>query len=92
MRGPTEAEIEVDPGERRLNELGYKQELRREMVLFLNFLYQLCNALNFFTRNVLEFLCRPCEDPFPCHQYFILLHCFHWFELKRFVRHVFNND
>ena len=25
-------EIEVDSGERRLNELGYKQELRREMV------------------------------------------------------------
>ena len=25
-------EVEVDSGERRLNELGYKQELRREMV------------------------------------------------------------
>ena len=31
---PTSAqEIEVDSGERRLNELGYKQELRREMVI-----------------------------------------------------------
>lgn len=29
------AEIEMDPGERRLNELGYKQELRREMVMFI---------------------------------------------------------
>jgi hypothetical protein len=25
-------EVEIDPGERRLNELGYKQELKREMV------------------------------------------------------------
>lgn len=24
--------VEIDPGERRLNELGYKQELKREMV------------------------------------------------------------
>ncbi len=29
---PVAVEIEMDSGERRLNELGYKQELRREMV------------------------------------------------------------
>ena len=33
MSAPTGAGIEMDSGERRLNELGYKQELRREMVI-----------------------------------------------------------
>lgn len=33
-------EIEVDSGERRLNELGYKQELRREMVTSCPDFYQ----------------------------------------------------
>lgn len=28
--------LEMDSGEKRLNELGYKQELRREMVSFYN--------------------------------------------------------
>ena len=28
--------MEVDSGEKRLNELGYKQELRREMVLLVS--------------------------------------------------------
>lgn len=38
---PTSAqEIEVDSGERRLNELGYKQELRREMVTSCPDFYQ----------------------------------------------------
>ena len=33
MAASAAAEIQVDSGERRLNELGYKQELRREMVI-----------------------------------------------------------
>jgi hypothetical protein len=33
MSAPAAEGIEVDSGERRLNELGYKQELRREMVI-----------------------------------------------------------
>lgn len=28
-------ELEMDSGEKRLNELGYKQELRRQMVLYI---------------------------------------------------------
>ena len=31
--------MEVDSGEKRLNELGYKQELRREMVQMILWLY-----------------------------------------------------
>jgi hypothetical protein len=34
MAGEREAAAAVDSGEKRLNELGYKQELRREMVRF----------------------------------------------------------
>lgn len=30
-------EVAIDSGEKRLNELGYKQELRREMVRFFSF-------------------------------------------------------
>lgn len=36
---------EMDAGEKRLNELGYKQELRREMVSFL--IWILCHMFPF---------------------------------------------
>ncbi|KAJ6908225.1 hypothetical protein NC651_018614 [Populus alba x Populus x berolinensis] len=46
-RRPEEAQVEeMDPGEKRLNELGYKQELRREMV-FVNLDSSLYNNLRF---------------------------------------------
>ena len=35
----TELLLEMDSGEKRLNELGYKQELRREMVIYLLILF-----------------------------------------------------
>lgn len=34
----THEALEIDSGEKRLNELGYKQELRREMVVYLFFI------------------------------------------------------
>ncbi|TVU14446.1 hypothetical protein EJB05_37916, partial [Eragrostis curvula] len=34
MAGGAAEEVVMDSGEKRLNELGYKQELRREMTLF----------------------------------------------------------
>jgi hypothetical protein len=43
---PVAVEIEMDSGERRLNELGYKQELRREMTLFK------CLAIAFSTMTL----------------------------------------
>jgi hypothetical protein len=47
FRRPEAAQVqEMDPGEKRLNELGYKQELRREMV-FLNLDSSLYNNLRF---------------------------------------------
>ena len=36
---PRPRAMEVDSGEKRLNELGYKQELRREMVQMILWLY-----------------------------------------------------
>lgn len=38
--------LEMDSGEKRLNELGYKQELRREMVIIYNIYFSL--FLTFF--------------------------------------------
>lgn len=56
-------EIELDSGERRLNELGYKQELRREMVIFLSS----C------TRYSTEFLFTALSGPFFDHQEIAML-------------------
>ena len=39
---------EMDSGEKRLNELGYKQELRREMVTILLFGYLTTICICFF--------------------------------------------
>lgn len=33
--GVSQQALEMDSGEKRLNELGYKQELRREMVIWI---------------------------------------------------------
>ncbi|CAM6094876.1 unnamed protein product [Calypogeia fissa] len=44
--GRPSVEVEIDPGERRLNELGYKQELKREMTLFK------CLAIAFSTMTL----------------------------------------
>lgn len=46
MSAPAAEGIELDSGERRLNELGYKQELRREMTLFK------CLAIAFSTMSL----------------------------------------
>ncbi|KAL3676063.1 hypothetical protein R1sor_026011 [Riccia sorocarpa] len=43
---PGGMEVEMDPGERRLNQLGYKQELKREMTLFK------CLAIAFSTMTL----------------------------------------
>lgn len=47
--------LDMDSGEKRLNELGYKQELRRDMVIIYNICYSRSSILNLARRTYQSF-------------------------------------